>query len=206
MKILVLDTETLGLTDQRVYNLGYVVYDTKADAKLVERDYVIKQIFDNARLMQTAYYADKKPLYIERLKDGACKKLFWGNACRILAHDIERFEVGAILAYNSRFDYKAIMKTCERYCTKRNPTADGIADIMKVIDTITETEDYKEFCKTHGFMTKHKKPRCQRKAETLFRYLTGQVDYQEEHTALADSRIELNIYLEAVKRGLTARA
>ena len=171
MKILVLDTETLGLYDQRVYNLGYVVYNTDTRAVLIERDYVIKQIFDNAHLMQTAYYADKKPLYVERLEDGACKKLFWGNACRILAHDMERFEVDAILAYNSRFDYKAIMKTCQRYCTKHNPTADGIADIMKVIDTITETEDYKE-----------------------------------EHTALADSRIELDIYLEALKRGLTARA
>lgn len=197
MKILVLDTETLGLYDQRVYNLGYVVFDTEVGAKLIERDYVIKQIFDNARLMRTAYYADKKPLYIERLKGGACKKLFWGNACRILAHDIDRFEVDAILAYNSRFDYKAIMKTCERYHTKRNPTADGIADIMKVIDTITDTEDYKEFCKAHGFMTKHKKPRCQKKAETLYRYLTNNIGYQEEHTALADSRIELAIYLKA---------
>lgn len=206
MNILVLDTETLGLADQRVYNLGYVVYDTEAHAKLVERDYVIKQIFDNAALMQTAYYADKKPLYVERLEDGACKKLFWGSACRILAHDMEHYKVDAVLAYNSRFDYKAIMTTCKRYCTKRNPTAGGIADIMKVINSITETEDYKNFCKAHGFMTKHKKPRCQRKAETLFRYLTGQVDYKEEHTALADSRIELDIYLEAVKRGLTAHA
>lgn len=200
MKILVLDTETLGLYDQRVYNLGYVVYDTNTHAKLVERDYVIKQIFDNNKLMKTAYYADKKPLYIERLKDGACKKLFWGNACRILAHDIEHYEVGTIMAYNSRFDYKAILKTCERYSSKINPTAEGIADIMKVINTITETEDYKDFCKTHGFMTKHRKPRCQRKAETLYRYLTGDVDYNEEHTALADSRIELDIYLEAMAR------
>lgn len=200
MKILVLDTETLGLYDQRVYNLGYVIFDTEENAKLVERDYVIKQIFDNADLMKTAYYADKKPIYIERLEKGACKKMFWGSACRVLARDIERLGVGAVLAYNSRFDYNAIMKTCERYCTKRNPTANGIADIMKVINTITETADYKDFCKAHGFMTKHKKPRCQKKAETLFRYLTGQVDYQEEHTALADSRIELDIYLEAMRR------
>ena len=206
MNILVLDTETLGLYDQRVYNLGYVVYDTDTRAVLIERDYVIKQIFDNSRLMQTAYYADKKPLYVERLEDGACKKLFWGNACRVLAHDMEHYEVGAILAYNSRFDYNAILKTCERYCTKKNPTANGIDDIMKVIDTITDTKEYKEFCKTHGFMTKHKKPRCQKKAETLYRYLTGNAEYKEEHTALADSRIELQIYLEAVKRGLTARA
>lgn len=206
MNILVLDTETLGLYDQRVYNLGYVIYNTKTDATLVERDYVIKQIFDNERLMSTAYYADKKPLYIERLEDGACKKLFWGTACRILAHDMKRYQVGAVLAYNSRFDYKSIMTTCRRYCTKRNPTADGIADIMKVINTITETKEYQDFCKAHGFMTRHKKPRCQKKAETLYRYLTGNAEYKEEHTALADSRIELEIYLEALKRGLTAHA
>ena len=36
------------------------------------------------------------------------------------------------------------------------------------------------------------------KAETLYRYLTDNVDYEEEHTGLEDSLIELEILLTAL--------
>ena len=82
----------------------------------------------------------------------------------------------------------------------KNPTADGILDIWKGLTDphITQTEDYINFCKAHGFMTKHKKPRPQAKAETVYRYLMNQTDYVEEHTALEDSKIELAILLKAL--------
>ena len=76
--------------------------------------------------------------------------------------------------------------------------ADGIADIMEVISGITETEDYQEFCRLNGFMTKHRRPRPQMKAETLYRYLTKNKDYEEEHTGLEDSLIELAILMTAL--------
>ena len=85
MKILVLDTETLGLNDRRVYDLGYVIYDTEAKKVCVMRDYIIKQVYDNPRLMATAYYGNKRPIYEERLHTRYCKKVWWGTACRILA-------------------------------------------------------------------------------------------------------------------------
>ena len=198
MKILVLDTETLGLFDQRIYDLGYVIYDSETEKVVCERNYIIKQIFDNRDLMQTAYYNNKRPIYEQRLADGYCKKVYWGVALRILEKDLKRYEPDGIWAYNSRFDQNAFKETCEKLNSKINPVADGITDIMKVIDGITETENYQEFCRKNGFLTKHKKPQPQRKAETLYRYLNNQTDYIEEHTALADSRIELEILLVAL--------
>lgn len=198
MKILVLDTETLGLFDQRIYDLGYVIYDSETEKVVCERNYIIKQIFDNRDLMQTAYYNNKRPIYEQRLADGYCKKVYWGVALRILEKDLKRYEPDGIWAYNSRFDQNAFKETCEKLNSKINPVADGITDIMKVIDGITETEDYQEFCRKNGFLTKHKIPQPQRKAETLYRYLNNQTDYIEEHTALADSRIELEILLVAL--------
>ena len=47
-------------------------------------------------------------------------------------------------------------------------------------------------------MTKQKKPQPQQKAETLYRYLTDNVDYEEEHTGLEDSLIELQILMTAL--------
>lgn len=199
-KVIVLDTETLGVFDSRIYDLGYVIGNL-ADGSIVKaRDYINSEIYDNERLMQTAYYANKKPIYEERLADGYCKKTKWKYIIGMLSRDIKEYEVDGIYAYNSRFDTRAIAITCDRCGVKSNPTADGIADIWKGMTDphITETEEYKAFCRANGFMTKHRKPRCQAKAETVFRYLTGQTDYVEEHTALEDSKIEWAILLKAL--------
>ena len=194
-RIIVLDTETLGVFDARVYNLGYVVADL-ADGKVIKaRDYLNREIYDNENLMKTAYYYNKKPLYEKKLADGKCKKMNWAYILRILKRDMNKYGVDGIYAYNSRFDTRSIAVTCERSGVKTNPTADGIIDIWKGMTDprITQSPEYIEFCRRNGFMTKHKKPRPQAKAETVFRFLTGQTDYQEEHTALADSLIELEI-------------
>ena len=199
MRIIVLDTETLGVFDPSVYDLGYLIYDS-ADGIIKTRDYITSEIFDDERKMRTAYYAEKLPIYHKRLADGYCKKIKWAYALRMLKRDINKYKVDGIYAYNSRFDTRAIAKTCEKLGIKSNPTADGIKDIWKGLTDphITSTKEYKEFCRRNGFMTKHKKPRPQAKAETVFRYLTGQTDYTEEHTALEDSKIELAILLKAL--------
>jgi hypothetical protein len=197
MKILVLDTETLGVADPRVYNLGWLVYDT-ADGKVISaRDYLIKELYDNSELMNTAYYANKIPLYEEMLADGKCRRIKWGYALRRLAREMKG--VDGIYAFNSRFDVRSIAKTCELLQSK-NPTADGISDIWKGLanPNITSTREYQEFCKANGKMTKHKTPRCRENAETLFAYLTGNPNYIEQHTALADCKIELAILLAAL--------
>ncbi len=207
MKIIVLDTETLGVFNPSVYDLGYVIYDSDVDGIVKARDYITSEIYDDHDKMNTAYYLEKLPIYEKRLADGYCKKMKWAYILRVLKRDINKYGVDGIYAYNSRFDTRAIAKTCEGLGVKSNPTADGIIDIWKGLTDphITETEEYKEFCRKHGFMTKHKKPRCQAKAETVFRFLTGQTDYIEEHTALEDSKIELAILLKALTlSGLTA--
>ena len=206
MKLLVLDTETLGVADPTVYDLGYLIYDTADGKTVVERDYITAEIYNETERMKTAYYANKLPIYEQRLADGYCKKIKWSYILRMLKRDMNKHGVDGIFAYNSRFDTRAIAKTCEELGVKSNPTADGITDIWKGLTDphITGTREYQEFCRRNGFMTKHKRPRCQAKAETVFRYLTGQTDYQEEHTALEDSKIELAILLKALE--LTANA
>lgn len=202
MKILVLDTETLGVVNPLVYDLGYLIYDTQTEEIVVKRDYLIKQIYDNDNYMQTAYYGWKKPLYEQMLADGKCKKVWWGIALDILRRDIERFTADGteMYAYNSKFDRNAIAKSCLYNKSKQNPTECGIKDIMDLISPITQTEEYRQFCFENGFLTKHKTPRPQQKAETLYRFLTGQTDFEEKHMALDDSEIELEILLSALAR------
>jgi hypothetical protein len=42
-------------------------------------------------------------------------------------------------------------------------------------------------------MTKHKTPRPQVKAEVLYKYITGDLDFTESHTGLEDVLIEKEI-------------
>ena len=194
---LVLDTETINLEKQFVYDLGYTIAD--ADGNVVARkSYVISQVFNNKELFATGYYSNKMPLYLERLASGYSKKVGWGHAMRYLANDIKKYGITEIYAYNSKFDTKAIAFMCGWFNVV-NPLGDKeILDIMDFIKPITNTKEYKDFCKENGYMTKHKYPRPQMKAETLYRYLTDNVDYEEEHTGLEDSLIELEILMTAL--------
>ena len=196
---IVLDTETAGgLDSPLVYDLGYVIA-TESGAIVKTRSYIIKEVYDNMTLFETAYYKEKRPLYEERLKSGYSKKVNLSYAMYQLKKDMKKYGIDKF-AYNSRFDNKALKTTMNYFQkTKHNPLENGIEDIMNYIANITNTQEYKEFCETNGFFTKHRKPRPQKKAETLYRYLTKNPGYMEEHTALEDSKIELFILMKALE-------
>lgn len=199
MNRIIFDTETISLNKRFIYNIGYVITD--GDGKvLLERDMVIRQVYDNKPLFATSYYADKRPLYTKYMKGRRTKKVSWGEACRIMCKDIKDYDVADGYAYNSDFDEQAFYFTHCFFGNKRRPL-DGIKvhDIMDYIKVITETEDYKSFCKKHGLITKHATPRAKQTAESVYAYLTNNGEYEEEHTALADSRIESFILTKCLK-------
>lgn len=196
MKI-VLDTETISLEKPFVYDLGYVIVNDNGDI-IAKKSYVISQVWNNKELFATAYYADKKPLYYARLKSGYSKKVGWGHAMRYLANDIKKYGITEIYAYNSKFDSRALNFMCAWYKIVNGLGGIEIQDIMNFIKPITKSQDFVNFCEKNGFMTNHKTPQPQKKAETLYRYLTDNVDYEEEHTGLEDSLIELEILMTAL--------
>lgn len=194
---LVLDTETINLEKQFVYDLGYTIAD--ADGNVVaKKSYVISQVYNNKELFATGYYSNKMPLYEQRLASGYSKKVGWGNAMRYLASDIKKYGITEIYAYNSKFDAKAFDFMCSWYGCVNPLGATEVKDIMDFIKPIISTKEYKDFCKANGYMTKHKYPRPQMKAETLCRFLRNDTDFTEEHTGLEDSLIELEILMTAL--------
>ena len=194
---LVLDTETINLEKQFVYDLGYTIAD--ADGNVVARkSYVISQVFNNKELFATGYYSNKMPLYLERLASGYSKKVGWGHAMRYLANDIKKYGITEIYAYNSKFDSRALNFMCAWYKVVNGLGGIEIQDIMNFIKPITKSQDFINFCESNGYMTNHKTPQPQKKAETLYRYLTNNADYEEEHTGLEDSLIELQILMTAL--------
>ena len=72
MNIMVFDTETINLDKPFIYNIGYIIYNTDTAEILLKKDYVVEQVWHNPMLFVTAYYANKKDIYISRMRRRSC--------------------------------------------------------------------------------------------------------------------------------------
>ena len=72
-KIMVVDTETIGVAKKFCYNIGYVIAEINDNGYNVidKREFLVKQVWRNTMLFSTAYYADKKPIYTNMLRNKA---------------------------------------------------------------------------------------------------------------------------------------
>ena len=210
---IVLDTETantsganggVDATSALVYDLGFAVIDSKG--RVYETfSFINSDVFFKMQdVMTSAYYADKIPLYIEGIDNGDYEVKTWFEIRSELAEMCDLYSPNAIIAHNAYFDYKSATAT-QRYLTKSKyrfffPFDIPIWDSLKMARaTIGKSEDYKGFCEENGFLTKHKTPRPRLTAEILYRYLTNNMDYKEEHTGLADVMIEKEIFLKCLE-------
>lgn len=211
-KFIVLDIETANdIPDTFAYDVGFVVADRKGTI-YEEESYVIKDVFIREReLMQTCYYANKLPLYEERIANGNAKVVSLFTVRRKIAHYIAKYNIKKVYAYNANFDRNGL-NTTMRYLTKSKyrwffPYGVEICCIWHMAcQTICNRMDYCLFCAKNGYYS----PRgnMTTNAETVYKYLTKNADFEEEHTGLADVRIELEIlckcltYHEKINRNI----
>lgn len=200
MNILVFDTETININKPFCYNVGYVIYDTEAGTILVRREYVIEQIWHNVSLFATAYYTEKRPLYVRRMKGRTIELEKFGFICQQMIRDIKNFSVVCAYAYNGEFDENVFNFNCDWFkCI--NPFENiPIYDIRgNVHHEIAFSEDFQDWCEEHEAFTEA--GNYSTTAETLYRYVSEDTDFKEEHTALADTLIELEILTFAIEYG-----
>ena len=200
MNIMVFDTETTSLEKPFVYNIGYTIYDTENDVILAKKDFVIEQIWHNLPLFSSAYYADKRPIYVNRMKAKKVQLRKFGQVTQEMIRDINNYNIVGGFAYNAPFDEKVFNFNCDWFkCV--NPF-EGLAvyDIRgHVHNKIAFTEDFQRFCDENQLYTEA--GNYSTTAETLFKYFSKKIDFVEEHTALSDSLIETEILKQCVKFG-----
>ena len=212
--IMVLDTETanglmvndkLDLSCSLVYDIGFTVVDKKGRV-YCQKSMAIREIFCGmADVMKSAYYAEKLPKYWEDIKAGRRNLVNFMTARKIVLEVMEKYNIQTVSAHNARFDVNALNNTI-RYITKSDkrfffPFGTEIWDTYKgAVHTICKQKGYIQFCERNGYMTKHKTPRVRATAEILYRYLSGNNNFIEEHQGLDDTTIEAKILTQILRQ------
>lgn len=218
----------IALAKPLIYNVGWVMCDRKG--KIYKKvDYLVSEIFSVPQIFNTAYYHEKKPLYLEKLRNGEIQLKSWLDIRLELENDCGIAQ--EVAAYNAMFDFKKAIPFTEEYINvlysanyeiwenqqrekirwslenkksgRKKPfnpnifSFNGIdyplIDIWRLAtDYLAASDNFRKFCRVNGFVT-GSGIYYSTTAETVFRYFSQNLEFDEEHTALADALIETEI-------------
>lgn len=253
LKYLVVDTETatlpfvnemgLDANDKKkiavlkslVYDIGWQVVTRSGDV-LARRQFLVAEIFSVPSVFNTAYYKDKRPIYLDMIASGETTIKPWNEVMEIFVSDCN--SVDYVGAYNAAFDCRAINFTDlyikklyspnyyeweevqKRACLslingrdtwskdekKDNSFFYFRGEKYKVFDlwgmscdSLINTVRYKNMCLDHE-MVSPSGLYFKSSAESSYRYMKEQYDFDEAHTALDDATIESQLLIRILKR------
>ena len=111
----------IALNMPLIYDIGWQIIDCYGRV-YVRKSYIVNEIFNNLDIFMTAYYASKRPIYLEKIRRGEAVVANWEDIAVDLMADMA--EVEAVGAYNANFDFcKAIPFTEDYFAQTKLPTA-----------------------------------------------------------------------------------
>lgn len=203
-KYLMVDIETANFAeDALAYDIGLAVVDNEG-CIYESRSLTVDEIFNGeSDLMTSAYYAHKIPEYYAELASGEREMVSLYEA-RTLIHKLcADYSIVAICAYNAHFDTSGLNRT-QRYITKSKyrwffPYGIPYMCVWHMAcQVICSQKKYYDFCQANGFVSKA--GNISTSAETVYRFLTDNPTFEEEHKGLADVEIETLIFAECIRK------
>ena len=192
-KLVTLDTETVGL-EGHVYDVGYIIHDKRGNIE-IERNWLVEENFTDPKKMMGAFYAGKHfTHYARMLQDGLITLKPWLEIVEQLNTDIEEYGVDVIAAYNAGFDFRVMAQTHADlgYKGKVLNSALEILDIWQfACETKLSQKSYATIARNMGWVSPA--GNIKTGAEFAHRYCSGDHSFIEDHTALSDARIEVEI-------------
>lgn len=219
-----------------VYDIGWTLM--YRDGTVFEKkQFLITEIFSIPSVFNTAYYANKRPLYLAMMERGEIECLPWAKVMEIFIADLAKCDF--VGAFNSMFDFKKAIpftelyiqklyspeyyaweemqyRMCEKIISSPYQKKENVFDPDHFIfrgvnydmfdvwglacDRLLNKKAYKEMC-LDGAMLTNSGDYFKTSAETAYRYLRTQYDFEEAHTALADTEIEAFILAKILVKG-----
>lgn len=206
-----IDTETCNIVpcdkvtpgNNLTYDIGFKLIAPSTGEEILRRSYVVREIFFGEReRMKSAYYANKLEQYYDDIASGKRKVASFFEIMNELSDLSKRYNIVAFVAHNARFDVDALNTTARwltgLYGVRALPQGIEIWDSMKMWNACKPAR-YTAWCDENGYKTKHKPPRDRLTAEIIYRFITGNNDFIESHTALEDVDIETEIIMACYK-------
>lgn len=190
----VVDTETAGsLSEPLPFDIGWAIVDKKGTV-YETFSFIVYEIFCKEKeLMETSYYHEKLPKYWQEIKAGQRQiKSFW-DIRKIFLDSMKRYNITDIYAYNMNFDKKALNCDTKKICSPKLknffPKNTEFKCIWKLAcDLLMARPSYIRWAEKNGL--ENAKGNLPTNAETCYKYITGNLDFEESHTGLEDVLIE----------------
>jgi len=130
LRYLVVDTETatlplcselawdaeskkkLAIAKPLVYDIGWNITNRKGEI-LDHKQFLVAETFCVPQIFNTAYYAEKRPIYLEMLAKNETVIKTWDEIMTVFVNDMQ--SVDAVGAFNSMFDFKKAIPFTELY-------------------------------------------------------------------------------------------
>ncbi len=109
------DKKKLAIAKPLVYDIGWTVA-SRTHGILEKRNFLVAETFSVPAIFNTAYYHEKRPLYLDMIAKGEIVVLPWDEIMKILLTDLQ--DASYICAYNAMFDFKKAIIFTELYIRK----------------------------------------------------------------------------------------
>lgn len=199
MNIIVFDTETVSLVKPFTYEIGYTIVNAETFDIFYRRDMLVEEVWNNKMLFELAHYADKRATYEQMVSAKLLNVRPFADICWLMANDIKKFDVKMGFAYNSPFDIKVFEFNCEYFNCVNPLNAITIHDIRAYANEFICNHAYLAYCETHSLFTET--GNYSASAESVYRFITKNENFEEAHMALNDAEIETEILATAVEKG-----
>lgn len=193
------------------YDLGGMVVDTKG--RIYEKFSIVNSdiFFGQPDLMESAYYAKKLPQYHAGIENGSRTVMNFWEMRAYINELFEAYNIKIVCAHNARFD-KNTLDVTARFCSRSMvryffPYGTEWWDTLKMARSVMhKMPTYRKFCEANNYITKN--GQLSATAENLYRFITKDNNFVENHTGLEDVEIEVEIFKycarqhKAMKRNL----
>ena len=102
------ERKTINVIKSLIYDIGWAIMDRQGNI-YKKRSFLVSEVFCVPAVFNTAYYAEKRPLYLEMLRNGDIEIKGWNEIASLLESDMK--ECDFFGAYNCAFDRRAISYT-----------------------------------------------------------------------------------------------
>ena len=227
--------KAIAIAKPLIYDIGWKIIDERGRV-YYRKSYLVAEIFSVPQIFNTAYYASKRPFYIEKLRKGEITLVSWELIAQELIEAMEA--VASVGAYNSMFDYKKAIKFTDEYITHlysddfyewekeqerridyilTNPKTPSERDFNPDVfefrgveyplfdiwglscENLLNNDEFRAYCTENNLTTASGKY-YPTSAEIAYRFVKGQDDFIESHTAIEDADIECELLAEVFKK------